>query len=190
MSTHPSLAVPHRPFKWLQLLLVALCCPVYHILTKLYRTDRLNGYCCHPALYYHIILTALNCIEPHHRREVVAPRLRATKTKWEALAVSDASDDELLGGMRDMAMEEGYYWSCNSSRTFGVGKSTDDHLQCFLSETPGLGGRNYISGQFLSGIVDPDGVESKTMAANADLFEIARMIREDDELSYDVITTP
>ena len=133
---------------------------------------------------------ALHCIEPHHRREVVAPRLRATKTKWEALAVSDASDDELLGGMRDMAMEEGYYWSCNSSRTFGVGKSTDDHLQCFLSETPGLGGRNYISGQFLSGIVDPDGVESKTMAANADLFEIARMIREDDELSYDVITTP
>eukprot|EP01051_Picozoa_sp_SAG22_P034056 SAG22_NODE_15244_length_353_cov_1.188976_2_plen_29_part_01 len=28
------------------------------------------------------------------------------------------------------------------------------------------------------------------MAANTDLFEIARMIREDDELSYDVITTP
>ena len=135
-----------------------------------------------------------------------------------------------------MAMEEGYYWSCNSSRTFGVGKSTDDHLQVlaitfstktaengtktaengtktaqngtktaqngtktaqndrrssaqvFLSET--LPGYNFISGQFLSGIVDPHGKESKTMGANADLFEIAKAIRSSESLSYDVIVTP
>ena len=85
-------------------------------------------------------------------------------------------------------MEEGYYWSCNSSRTFGVGKSTDDHLQVFLSET--LPDHNFISGQFLSGITDPDGNESKTMTANRDLFEIAKLVRLDEELAYTVIVTP
>ena len=64
-----------------------------------------------------------------------------------------------------MGIEEGYYWSSNSSHTFGVAKSTDDHLQCFLRET--LPDHHFISGQFLSGI------ESKSMQANADLFEIA-----------------
>ena len=88
----------------------------------------------------------------------------------------------------DRCMEEGYYWSCNSSRTFGVGKSTDDHLQVFLSET--LPDHNFISGQFLSGITDPDGNESKTMTANRDLFEIAKLVRLDEELAYTVIVTP
>ena len=66
-------------------------------------------------------------------RDVVAPRLRATRDRWARLDVAAATDERLLEGMRDMAMEEGYYWSCNSSRTFGVGKSTDDHLQVLLS---------------------------------------------------------
>ena len=34
-----------------------------------------------------------------------------------------------------MGIEEGRYWSSDSSHTFGVAKSTDDQLQCFLRET-------------------------------------------------------
>ena len=120
--------------------------------------------------------------------DVVAPRLRATRERWAELDIASASDEALLEAMRDMCMEEGYYWSCNSSRTFGVGKSTDDHLQVFLSET--LPDHNFISGQFLSGITDPDGNESKTMTANRDLFEIAKLVRLDEELTYTVIVTP
>ena len=41
-----------------------------------------------------------------------------------------------------------------------------------------------------SGIVGPDGTPSKSMAANADLFEIAQQIRASDSLSYMVIITP
>ena len=69
-----------------------------------------------------------------------------------------------------------------------MGKSTDDHLQVFLIET--LPDHNFISGQFLSGITDPDGNKSKTMTANRDLFEIAKLVRLDEELAYTVIVTP
>ena len=96
--------------------------------------------------------------------------------------VATASDETLLAGIREMAIEEGYYWTSNSSHSFGVAKSTDDHFQCFLRET--LPDHHFISGQFLSGI------ESKTMQANADLFEIAKKVRANEELAYVVIVTP
>lgn len=114
--------------------------------------------------------------------KVTRPRLQSIKEKWDQLEVPRASDQVLLDGIREMGIEEGYYWSSNSSHTFGVAKSTDDQLQCFLRET--LPDHHFISGQFLSGI------ESKTMQANADLFEIAKEIRTNQELKYLVAVTP
>ena len=114
--------------------------------------------------------------------KVTRPRLQSIKEKWDQLDVATASDQVLLDGIREMGIEEGYYWSSNSSHTFGVAKSTDDQLQCFLREA--LPDHHFISGQFLSGI------ESKTMQANADLFEIAQAIREDQNLKYLVAVTP
>ena len=114
--------------------------------------------------------------------KVTRPRLQSIKEKWDQLDVASASDQKLLDGIREMGIEEGYYWSSNSSHTFGVAKSTDDQLQCFLRET--LPDHHFISGQFLSGI------ESKTMQANADLFEIAQAIRENQDLKYLVAVTP
>ena len=81
-----------------------------------------------------------------------------------------------------MSYEEGLYWSSNSYLTFGTTKLTDEQLQRFLSET--LPDHHFISGQLLSGI------ESKTMQGNADLFEIAKRVRANDELSYLVLVTP
>ena len=110
------------------------------------------------------------------------PRLVGIGEKWKPVDVATASDETLLAGIREMAIEEGYYWTSNSSHSFGVAKSTDDHFQCFLRET--LPDHHFISGQFLSGI------ESKTMQANADLFEIAKKVRANEELAYVVIVTP
>lgn len=110
------------------------------------------------------------------------PRLVGIKEKWSKVQVAAASDELLLEGISEMGLEEGYYWSSNSSHTFGVAKSTDDQLQCFLRET--LPDKHFISGQFLSGI------KSKTMQANADLYEIAKKVRSDEELSQVVLTTP
>ncbi len=110
------------------------------------------------------------------------PRLEAVAEKWRALDVAAASDEELLQAIVDMGVEEGHYWSGGSSHTFGVAKSTDDQLQCFLREV--LPDHNFISGQFLTGI------ESKTMQSNRDLFEIAKLVRSDEDLSYIVLVVP
>ncbi|MEL7186608.1 MAG: PEP-utilizing enzyme, partial [Pseudomonadota bacterium] len=114
--------------------------------------------------------------------DVTKPRLEGVAEKWRAVDISDASDDTLLEGIVEMGMEEGRYWSDDASHTFGVAKSTDDQLQCFLKEN--LPDHNFISGQFLTGI------ESKAMQGNADLFEIAKLIRADEDLSYTVLTVP
>jgi len=110
------------------------------------------------------------------------PRLVGTAEKWRKVDVKAATDEELLAGIRDMGIEEGIYWTGNTSHTFGIAKSTDDQLQCFLREN--LPDDHYISGQFLTGF------ESKTLKANAILFEIAKLIRASEALTYLVIVTP
>ena len=114
--------------------------------------------------------------------KVTRPRLQTIREKWSKVNPKTASDEELLDGIQEMGIEEGYYWSSNASHTFGVAKSTDDQLQTFLRET--LPDHHFISGQFLSGI------ESKTMQANAALFEIANEVRKSEDLSFFVQVTP
>ena len=110
------------------------------------------------------------------------PRLEGVAEKWRTLDVQATDDATLLSAVVEMGIEEGRYWSADSSHTFGVAKSTDDQLQCFLRET--LPEHNFISGQFLTGI------ESKAMQANADLFEIAKLVRASEQLSYLVLSIP
>lgn len=114
--------------------------------------------------------------------KVTRPRLQGIREKWSKIDPQTATDEKLLEGIQEMGIEEGYYWSSNSSHSFGVAKSTDDQLQCFLRET--LPDHHFISGQFLSGI------ESKTMQANAALFEIAEELRSSEDLSFFVQVTP
>ena len=115
-------------------------------------------------------------------QEEALPRLVGTAEKWRQVDPETATDEELLTGIREMAIEEGIYWSGNTSHTFGIAKSTDDQLQCFLHEN--LPDDHYISGQFLTGF------ESKTLQANAILFDIAKLIRASEALTYLVIATP
>jgi pyruvate,water dikinase len=126
--------------------------------------------------------TAINDRQLGEWHEVTRPRLIGIGEKWSKVDVAATADDELLAGIREMGIEEGYYWSSNASHSFGVAKSTDDQLQCFLRET--LPDHHFISGQFLSGI------ESKTMQANADLFQIAKLARANEELAFLVGVTP
>ena len=115
-------------------------------------------------------------------QEEALPRLVRTAEKWRDVDPKNATDDELLAGIREMAIEEGVYWTGNTSHTFGIAKSTDDQLQCFLHEN--LPDDHYISGQFLTGF------QSKTLQANAILFEIAKLVRASEALTYLVIVTP
>ena len=115
-------------------------------------------------------------------QEEALPRLVGTAEKWRKVDLGTATDEELLAGIREMGIEEGYYWTGNTSHTFGIAKSTDDQLQCFLHEN--LPDDRYISGQFLTGF------ESKTLQANAILFEIAKLVRASEALTYLFIATP
>ena len=114
--------------------------------------------------------------------EYTKPRLENVAKKWKEINISNASNQTLLDGITEMGIEEGNYWSDDSSHTFGVAKSTDDQFNTFLKTV--LPDHNFTSGQFLSGI------DSKSMQANADLFEIAKLIRGNDELEYLVLTVP
>ena len=134
------------------------------------------------SVYMFASKTAFNDRQLAEWHDETMPRLRGIGEKWAKLDLATASDEELLAGIIEMGHEEGNYWSSNASHTFGVAKSTDSHLQDFLEFH--LPDHNYISGQFLSGI------ESKTMQANRDLFEIAKRVRAHEELTYLVIVTP
>ena len=113
--------------------------------------------------------------------EYTKPRLENVAKKWKEINISNASNQTLLDGITEMGIEEGNYWSDDSSHTFGVAKSTDDQFNTFLKTV--LPDHNFTSGQFLSGI------DSKALQANADLFEI-KLIRGNDELEYLVLTVP
>jgi len=115
-------------------------------------------------------------------RERAIPELEGTTEKWRKLDVKAASDEELMTGIHELAEAEGWYWRSNGGHTFGVAKSTDDQLQCFLRET--LPDHNFTSGQFLSGF------KSRIMQANDELYVIAKMIREDRPLYETVMVTP
>ena len=115
-------------------------------------------------------------------RERAIPELEGTTEEWRKLDVKAATDEELLTGIRELATAEGWYWASNGGHTFGVAKSTDDQLQCFLRET--LPDHHFTSGQFLSGF------KSRIMQANDDLYAIAKMIREDQSLYETVRITP
>ena len=110
------------------------------------------------------------------------PNILAAREKWEQLDLADASDEQLLEGILELAIAGGSFWSGNGGHTFGVAKSTDDQLQAFLREA--LPDHHFTSGQFLSGF------KGKTMEANEHLSMIASQIREDDALAELVITTP
>ncbi|MHA2122817.1 MAG: PEP/pyruvate-binding domain-containing protein [Promethearchaeota archaeon] len=115
-------------------------------------------------------------------REKAKPELLATVEEWRKIDYKTASDEDLFRGISELAIAGGMYWSSNASHTFGVAKSTDDQLQAFLREN--LPDHNFISGHFLSGF------KSKTLEANENMYNIAKLIQADKALYELVVTIP
>jgi hypothetical protein len=114
--------------------------------------------------------------------EKAMPDLVATTDEWRQVDPATAIDDELMRGIRELAVAGGMYWASNSSHTFGVAKVTDNQLQVLLRET--LPEHHYTSGHLMSGF------RSKTTEANEHLHRIAELIRESEALYELVATTP
>jgi phosphohistidine swiveling domain-containing protein len=114
--------------------------------------------------------------------EKAMPDLVATTDEWRQVDPATATDEELLKGIRELAVASGMYWASNSSHTFGVAKVTDNQLQVFLRET--LPEHQFTSGHILSGF------RSKTTEASERLHGIAVQVRENGALYELVATTP
>jgi rifampicin phosphotransferase len=118
---------------------------------------------------------------PAYWREQALPSYLATIERWKATEAVNTSDEHLLAGVRELALEDARYWfAC--ALVIGDAKITDALLGRFLKvATPS---RGLTSGMFLRGFPSP------TVEAEAELEALAARIRASDELRTLVAATP
>jgi pyruvate,water dikinase len=114
-------------------------------------------------------------------RDEGLPTYLATIDRWRTLDTTATTDEQLLAGVRELAMADAVYWF-DVSIAVGAAKITDGMLHMFLSSRAVKG--NLTSGMFLRGFA------SKTLAAQADLEALAQRIRADESTRRLVVATP
>lgn len=115
----------------------------------------------------------------------VLPNYQLTITRWNALDLDTATDEQLLAGIREMSVADPTYWF-GSALKLGLSRLFDPLfdrlLKSFLFRSalprPGLG-----SSAFLRGF------DSKALDAQADLEALATLIRKSDGLRERVLNT-
>jgi pyruvate,water dikinase len=118
---------------------------------------------------------------PVYWREQALPTHLTTIERWKAADAARASDERLLAGVRELAVEDARYWfAC--ALMIGCAKITDALLGRFLTMV--VRGRGLTSGMFLRGFPSP------TVDAEVELEGLAERIRSSDELRTLVAVTP
>jgi rifampicin phosphotransferase len=123
---------------------------------------------------------------PHWRDEAL-PGYLATIERWKGINLDDASDAELLQGVRELAMADAVYWFA-AAVPLALARITDAALDRFLkSATAERGSSNGLrptSGPYLRGF------PSKAVDAQAQLEAIARDIHGSEALRNRVVARP
>lgn len=114
-------------------------------------------------------------------RDDALPSYLATIEPWKRLDLATASDEQLLRGVRELAVADAIYWF-SVAMVIGAAKITDMLLGRFLAYT--ARGRGLTSGLFLRGF------PSKTLDAEAELATIAAGIRDSETLRTLVAAAP
>ena len=109
------------------------------------------------------------------------PDYLAEIKRWEQQNPREATEQELMMGLRALNLAEARYWHALRA-IIGTAKMTDGGLQKFLEEHAPE--QSMISGTFLSGF------SSKTLDAEANLRAIADQVREDPLLNELLLLTP
>jgi pyruvate,water dikinase len=118
---------------------------------------------------------------PAYWSEQALPAYLATIERWREPNLANASDERLLAGVRELALEDARYWfAC--ALVIGDAKITDALLGRFLAVA--APGRGLTSGMFLRGFPSP------TVEAEAELEGLAERIRASDALRALVAATP
>jgi rifampicin phosphotransferase len=114
-------------------------------------------------------------------RERALPTYLSAVERWKAVELADASDERLLAGVRELALEDARYWfAC--ALMIARAKITDGLLGRFLAMA--AHGRGLTSGMFLRGFPSP------TVDAETELEALAEQIRVSGELRALVSATP
>lgn len=111
-------------------------------------------------------------------QKVGLPTYLATIEQWKTVDINTASDEQLLSGVRALAIADADYWF-RVAMVIGIAKITDGALHVFLSRL--VKGR-LISGMFLRGF------PSKTLDAQLELEAISRRIQAEETLR-DLVTS-
>jgi pyruvate,water dikinase len=118
---------------------------------------------------------------PGYWREQALPSYLATIERWNAVDPSGVTDERLLAGVRELALEDARYWfAC--ALMIADAKLTDALLGRFL--TVAAPGHGLTSGTFLRGFASP------TVEAETEMEGLAEQVRASDELRALVTATP
>ena len=112
-------------------------------------------------------------------REQALPSYLAKIERWKAVELAGVSDQRLLAGVRELAVEDARYWfAC--ALMIARAKVTDALLGRFLA----VRGSNLTSGTLLRGFPSP------TVDAETELQVLAERVRASEELQAIVTDTP
>jgi pyruvate,water dikinase len=130
-------------------------------------------------MYVKVLPKMIRHLVPRWRDESL-PGYLAVSEQWKATDLANAPDEELLIGVRELAMQDAVYWFA-ASVPLGLARIADAALDRFLKWV--TAGR-LTSGSFLRGF------PSKAAEAQAQLEAIARTIRASDALREQIVNTP
>jgi pyruvate,water dikinase len=147
-------------------------------------------------VYVTALPTLLRRWLPYWRDEAL-PAYRATIERWKGLDLAGAAHEQLLQGVRELAVADARYWFA-AALPLGVARTTDTLLNRFL--TSAVAGRRPTTGQ-RGESVEPSGgrlasalflrgLPSKAMEAQAALESMARHAQDSEVLRELIVATP
>ena len=117
---------------------------------------------------------------PYWRDEVLPAHLK-TVERWKGLDLASAPDEQLIGGIRELARSEAVYWG-STTLVLAAAKNSDVFFNRFLAIAMPRSGLS--SALFLRGF------PSKALEAQAELQAIAEQVRASDDLRQLARSTP
>ncbi|MCC7022556.1 MAG: hypothetical protein IT338_07000 [Thermomicrobiales bacterium] len=114
-------------------------------------------------------------------RDTGLPDYLATIARWQEIDPETVPDEELLRGIRELAIADAVYWF-SAALVIGAAKVSDALLESILSKL--VPGRDLHSGEFLRGFPSP------MLQAEVDLDAMARHARTSDALREMIASTP
>ena len=131
-------------------------------------------------LYITVLPKMIRHLMPRWENESL-PSYLAIIEQWKNIDLANASDEQLLRGIRELAHEDAVYWFA-AAVPLGLARTSDAALDRFLKSVSK--GSRLTSGAFLRGY------PSKTAEAQAQLEAIARKINDSDDLRERVFNSP